>query len=196
MPNLPVPVLTLASGLLIAGPVMAHGSPGGLGNFVSGFVHPLLGWDHVVALLAVGIWTALLASAPARRLRLLFVVALAVGLGRGMAGFDLPTVQTGISVSAVVPGSGLAAPMSPPAGIAAIVGGTFALLHGHAHGIEWTQAAGSLGYGLGFLLATSLLLLAGFGIGGLRRWRSGRIALRACGGVIALAGVAVLVGGD
>jgi urease accessory protein len=177
-----------------AGPASAHEVAGGIGGLVSGFIHPLLGWDHLVAMVAVGIWAAVLGSPSIRRLPLAFLLLMAVGGLLGMSGVGLPAVEAGIAVSAIVLGLVVAAAIAPSPAVAAAIVGVFAILHGHAHGTELPQAASALGYGIGFILATALLHLAGIGIAGLVRWPAGRFAVRATGGAIALTGTAFLFG--
>ena len=165
-----------------------------MGGFASGFVHPIHGWDHLVAMVAVGIWATLLGAGAVRLLPVLFVVAMALGGALGMAGLSLPAVESGIAVSVIVLGLLVAAALRLSPGVAAVMVGAFAILHGHAHGAELPYAANALSYALGFTLATGLLHLAGIAIGSLLRWPAGRIAVRAAGGAIALTGAAFLTG--
>lgn len=180
--------------VLGAGPAWAHDAAGGLGGLVSGFMHPLLGWDHLVAMVAVGIWAAALGGREVRRLPLAFLLLMAIGGTLGMAGIGLPAVEAGIAASAIVLGLVVAAALAPSPAVAAAIVAVFAILHGNAHGIELPQAASAWGYSVGFLVATALLHLIGIGIAGLARWPVGRIAVRATGGAIALTGTAFLFG--
>lgn len=173
-------------------PAGAHEAAGSTGGFLSGFMHPILGWDHVVAMVAVGIWGAFLGAPAIWILPIFFPLVMAAGGALGVAGVDLPAVETGIAVSAIVLGTMVAAAMRPPLWFAVVIVSVFAVFHGHAHGTELPQAASPLTYSVGFVLATGLLHVAGIGIGTLVRWPAGRIAVRAVGGAIALAGVAFL----
>jgi urease accessory protein len=177
-----------------AGPAWAHDAAGGLGGLATGFMHPLLGWDHLVAMVAVGIWAAVLGGRAVRRLPLAFLLLMAIGGAFGMAGIELPAVEAGIAASAVVLGLVVAAALAPSPTVAAAIVAVFAILHGNAHGMELPQAASPPGYCVGFLVATALLHLVGIGIAGLARWPAGRLAVRATGGAIALSGTALLFG--
>lgn len=187
------PILVLG----VAAPAWAHdagGSAAGFGGIVSGFMHPLLGWDHTIAMIAVGVWAALLGGASLWRLPLAFLLLTAAGGALGMAGIPLPAVEAGIAVSAIVLGVVVAAALAPSPAIAAAIVGSFAILHGHAHGTEWPAQAAALAYVAGFILATAMLHLAGIGLGGLLHRPFGRIVVRASGGAVALAGTASLFG--
>lgn len=180
--------------LCFAGVASAHEVTGVAGGFASGFMHPLLGWDHVVAMVAVGLWGAFLGKPSIWILPVVFPLVMAVGGALGVAGVPLPAVETGIALSAVVLGAMVAFAARPPIWIAAVVVGAFAIFHGHAHGTELPGATSALSYSIGFVIATGLLHLAGIAFGLLVRWPAGRIAVRAGGGVIALAGVGFLSG--
>jgi len=111
----------------------------------------------------------------------------------GILGVPLPGVEIGIAISAIVLGAMVALAVRPALWVAAVLVGAFAIFHGHAHGAELPPGADAIAYSLGFVIATGLLHLAGIGFGTLARWPAGRIAVRAVGGAIALAGVAFLV---
>jgi urease accessory protein len=111
-----------------------------------------------------------------------------------MIGVPLPAVETGIALSAVVLGLCVLLALKPPLPVAAVIVGTFATFHGYAHGAEMPEASSAISYALGFVVATGLLHLAGILFGSLARWNAGRIAVRAAGGLIALAGGAFLTG--
>ena len=171
-----------------------HEAAGSAAGFVSGFTHPIVGWDHVVAMVAVGVWGALLGAPAIWMLPVLFPLIMAAGGALGVAGVELPAVEAGIAVSAIVLGAMVAAALQPPLWVALLMVGVFAVFHGHAHGTELPEAASPLTYSAGFVVATGLLHVAGIGIGSLVRWPAGRIAVRAVGAAIALAGVAFLTG--
>jgi urease accessory protein len=124
-----------ASILLFAVPALAH-TGSSAGGFVGGFAHPLFGPDHVVAMVAVGLWGAFLGPPAIWLLPILFPLVMAFGGVVGILGVPLPGVETAIAVSAVVLGSMVALAARPPLWIAALLVGVFAIFHGHAHGTE------------------------------------------------------------
>ncbi|MEQ1694264.1 MAG: HupE/UreJ family protein [Hyphomicrobiaceae bacterium] len=187
---LPLAVLFYVIGLA---PGMAHQASNVTGGIASGFLHPLFGLDHVVAMVAVGLWGAILGPPAVWVLPIVFPLVMAVGGGLSISGISLPHVEIGIAVSALVLGLMIAFAAKPPNWVAAIIVGSFAIFHGHAHGTELPQAADPLAYSLGFVVATGLLHLFGIGLGLLSRWRSGILFIRSCGGVIAATGAAFLV---
>lgn len=164
------------------------------GGFIAGFLHPLLGWDHVVAMVAVGLWGAFLGAPAIWVLPVVFPLVMAVGGVLGVMGVPLPGVETGIALSAIVLGAMVALAARPPLPVAAVIVGAFAIFHGHAHGTELPSAANPLVFSLGFVLATGLLHLGGIAFGLLTRWQAGRVAVRSAGGLIGLVGAAFLVG--
>jgi urease accessory protein len=175
--------------LLASGAAQAHAGADTLaGGFSSGFLHPVLGWDHVIAMIAVGLWGAFLGAPAIWLLPVVFPTVMAFGGALGVAGVPLPGVEVGIALSAIA----LAA--RPPLWIAATVVGAFAVFHGHAHGTELPQAANALAFSAGFVIATGLLHLSGIAFGLIVKWPKGRIAVRVVGGAIAAAGVGFLVG--
>ena len=134
-----------------------------------------------------------LLGAPAVRvLPLLFPLVMTAGASLGMAGIGLPGVEAAIAASAIVLGAAVLAALRAPVPVAMLAVGAFAILHGYAHGTELPHTANAASYSAGFVVATGLLHLAGVGIGGLVRFPSGRIAVRALGGAIALTGTAFL----
>jgi urease accessory protein len=172
----------------------AHGESGMAGGFSSGFMHPVLGWDHVAAMVAVGLWGVFLGRPAIWLLPVVFPLVMAFGGALGVAGVPLPAVETGIATSAIVLGSAIAFALRPPLWIAAVIVGCFAIFHGHAHGTELPHAANALAYSLGFVIATGLLHLCGIAFGHLASWNRGRMVVRTAGGLIALAGVGFLSG--
>jgi urease accessory protein len=180
--------------LAFAGAATAHESTGIAGGFISGFLHPIFGWDHVVAMVAVGLWGAFLGSPAIWILPVVFPLVMAFGGALGVMGVPIPAVETGIAASAVVLGAMVAIAARPPIWIAALIVGVFAIFHGHAHGTELPNAANPLAYSIGFVVSTGLLHLSGIAFGLLARWPAGKIAVRTAGGAIALAGVGFLTG--
>jgi len=180
--------------IVFAGSACAHEGTGIGGGFISGFMHPILGWDHVVAMVAVGLWGAFLGNPAIWILPVVFPLVMAFGGALGVLGVPIPAVETGIAASAVVLGAMVALAARPPIWIAAVIVGVFAIFHGHAHGTELPDAANPLAYSFGFVIATGLLHLSGIAFGLLVRWPAGKVAVQAGGGIIALAGVGFLTG--
>lgn len=179
--------------LLACTPATAH-TGSASGGFIGGFAHPIFGSDHVVAMVAVGLWGAFLGAPAIWLLPIVFPLVMACGGVLGILGVPLPGVETGIALSAVVLGLMVALAARPPLWVAAVLVGAFAIFHGHAHGAELPPGADFVAYSVGFVIATGLLHLAGIAFGLLARWPAGRFAVRAAGGAIALAGVAFLRG--
>lgn len=197
MKMMPMPFQSAATGLLFLAFVSAasaHEASGISGGFVSGFMHPVLGWDHVVAMVAVGLWGAFLGNPAIWVLPVVFPMVMAFGGALGVMGVPVPAVETGIAASAVVLGAMVALAVRPPIWIAAVIVGAFAIFHGHAHGTELPSAANPLAYSVGFVLSTGLLHLSGIAFGLLVRWPAGKLVVRAGGALIALAGVGFLTG--
>jgi len=186
-------VLSLAMACATA-PAMAHSGSGAAGGFAAGFVHPILGWDHVIAMVAVGLWGAFLGRPAIWVLPVVFPLVMAFGGVLGVVGVALPGVEIGIAISAIVLGAMVALAARLPLWVAAVIVGAFAIFHGHAHGAELPVAANPLAYSLGFVLATGLLHLAGIAFGLVVRWPTGKLVLRVGGAAIAAAGVAFLAG--
>jgi len=172
----------------------AHTGTGLSGGFSSGFMHPILGWDHIIAMVAVGIWGAFLGSSAIWILPVTFPLVMAFGGAMGVASVPIPSVETGIAISAIALGAMVAFAARPPIWVAALIVGIFAIFHGYAHGAELPNAANPLAYSLGFVLSTGLLHLSGIALGLLVRWPIGKIFIRIIGSIIALMGVGFLTG--
>ncbi len=190
--TLGIAALLLLSTISVA---FAHADAASItGGFLSGFFHPITGLDHVVAMVAVGLWGAFLGRPAIWILPIVFPLVMAFGGALGVAGVNIPYIETGIALSGVVLGLAVAFAVRPPLWIAAILVGAFAIFHGHAHGTELPNAANPLIYSIGFVIGTGLLHLAGILFGELTRWSWGHIAVRTGGVVIALIGLAFLFG--
>ena len=163
-------------------------------ELAAGFLHPLSGPDHIIAMVAVGLWGAFLGPPALWALPILFPMGMAFGGAFGMLGLPLPRVETGIALSGLVLGLMVLLGARAPLWIAALLVGSFAIFHGYAHGKELPEAVQPLAYSLGFVVATGLLHLIGIGFGSLIRWPAGYIAVRAGGGLIAMAGFGYLIG--
>lgn len=173
---------------------LAHTGEGVTGGLVSGMLHPIMGLDHVTAMVAVGILGAFLGRPAIWVLPVVFPLVMTIGGVMGILGVPIPGIETGIATSSVVLGLMILLALRPPLWAAAVIVGAFAIFHGHAHGTELPNAVNALSYSIGFVVSTGLLHLAGIGIGELIRWPTGRIIARATGGLIALAGVGFLTG--
>lgn len=189
-----LPLLTAVFLVAYASAASAHEGAGVTGGFISGFLHPILGWDHVIAMVAVGLWGAFLGNPAIWILPVVFPLVMAFGGALGVVGIPIPAVETGIAASAVVLGAMVAFTVRPPIWMAAVIVGAFAIFHGHAHGTELPNAANPLAYSIGFVVSTGLLHLSGIAFGLLVRWPAGKIVVQAGGGLIALAGVGFLTG--
>jgi urease accessory protein len=185
--------LIAAAAVLLPDLALAHEGVVARG-FASGLTHPIFGLDHVVAMVAVGLWGAFLGQPAIWLLPLVFPVVMAFGGLLGISGVPIPAVETGIAASALALGAMVALAVRPPLGLAAALVGALAIFHGHAHGTELPQAASPLAYGVGFVVATGLLHLAGIALGLLARWPAGMRAVRVGGGATACAGLYFLVG--
>jgi urease accessory protein len=174
-------------------PALAHTGEG-TGGFLAGLMHPVFGPDHVVAMVAVGLWGAFLGAPAIWMLPIVFPLVMAFGGVLGILGVPIPAVETGIASSAVVLGLMVALAARPPLWIAAVLVGAFAIFHGYAHGKELPDGADAVAFSAGFVIATGLLHLAGIAFGLLTRWPTGQLAVRGAGGVIALVGIAYLGG--
>ncbi|PVB63013.1 HupE/UreJ family protein [Labrenzia sp. 011] len=157
-------ILAAAIGLFAASPALAHLDPSEHGSFAAGFTHPVFGTDHVLAMIAVGLWAALLGGRAIWTLPSAFVGAMIAGFALSLAGLPLPSVEPVILTSVIVLGVAVALAVQLPLGASAALVATFGLCHGYAHGGEM-GAAGVLGYAAGFVLATVLLHAAGLLIG-------------------------------
>jgi urease accessory protein len=176
----------LALALLIASTraVLAHTGYDAALGLQSGFLHPLTGIDHLVAMVAVGLWGAQLGNPAIFLLPITFPLIMALGGVLGIAGLPLPATEVAIAVSGIALGLMVALRVRPPLALAMVLVGAFAIFHGYAHGRELPHAADPLAYGVGFVVATGLLHLCGILIGFMVRWPIGEQAVRACGLVI------------
>jgi len=181
--------------LLVFAPAvaLAHTGHNDASGLAQGFVHPISGIDHVLAMVAVGLLAAQYGGRALWLVPLSFVVAMAIAGVIGMAGIVIPVAEVGISVSVVVLGLAIAFQLRPPTFVAMAVVGFVALFHGYAHGAELPDGITGLSFALGFLFATALLHGTGVGLGLLmQRQASSRRLIQAGGGAMALVGIAVL----
>ena len=176
---------------LVLAPVaaLAHQETGQAAGFLAGLAHPVSGLDHVLAMIAVGLWGAVLGPPAIWVLPVAFPLVMAFGGLMGLLGFPLPGVEIGIAVSAVVLGALVLAEVRPPLWLAALIVAFFAIFHGHAHGRELPEGTSALLYSLGFVVATGLLHAVGILLGVAHRWAAGRRLVQLAGGGVALAGL-------
>jgi urease accessory protein len=167
----------------------AHAEQGRAVGLLAGLHHPVSGLDHVLAMVAVGLWGAQLGLPAVWLLPVTFPMVMAFGGMLGLVGVRLPGVEIGIALSGILLGLAVLAKWRPPLWAAAAVVGFFAIFHGHAHGTELPAGANGLLYSIGFVAATGLLHGVGIGIGLIHQWGWGRVALRAAGACVAAAGV-------
>jgi len=184
----------LAAGTL---PAFAHLNPGEHGSFMAGFSHPLFGLDHILAMVAVGLWAALLGGRSVWLVPSAFVATMLIGFAAALAGISLPFVEPVIAASVVVIGLLALVALQVPTAVGMAMVGFFALFHGYAHGGELGEA-GAWQFGVGFAIATALLHAAGVGLGlGLGRLAggaAGRWMTRIAGGLTALGGLWIFAG--
>ena len=168
---------------------LAHVGQGNMsGGFVSGFLHPILGPDHVVAMVAVGMWGAQLGAPAIWVLPVTFPLVMAFGGVLGILGVPVPAIEIGIAVSAIVLGAMVAFSARPPLWVAMVMVGVFAIFHGYAHGAELPESANAVAFSIGFVVATGSLHALGILIGTLNRWKVSSRLLRLGGTLIAFAG--------
>ena len=182
---------TVAAALLVTGvpsAVLAH-TGGSAAGILSGLTHPISGIDHVIAMIAVGLWGAQLGPPAVWVLPVTFPLMMACGGMLGVMGLPFPGVEIGIALSAVLLGAAVATEWRPSLILAMVLVGFFALFHGHAHGTELPAGQSGLLYSVGFVVSTGLLHAVGIAIGLVHRWAVGRRVLRLAGGFVSLGGI-------
>jgi urease accessory protein len=175
--------------ILVSAPAIAHEQSGQAAGFVTGFLHPLSGPDHILAMVAVGMWGAQLGLPALWVLPVTFPMMMAVGGFLGLIGVPLPGVEFGVALSALALGAMVAGAVRPPLWAAMLLVGVFAIFHGHAHGTELPPGQSGLTYSIGFVVATGGLHAVGIAIGLVHRWPWGQIALRGAGVLVLLGGL-------
>ena len=187
-------VLTRWSGVLAVilfwtDSAFAHVQKGEAAGFLSGLKHPVSGLDHILAMVAVGLWGAQLGAPAVWVLPVAFPMVMACGGMLGLMGVPLPGIEYGIAASAILLGIAVMFELRPPLAIAAFVVAVFAIFHGHAHGTELPPGQSGLLYSMGFVIATGCLHGVGITIGTVHRWVWGQRLLRLAGGVVLAGGV-------
>ena len=171
-------------------PMLAQAHPNhGTASFASGLAHPLTGFDHLLAMVAVGLWAVQLGGRAVWTVPLTFVSVMTLGAFLGMSGMALPFVETGILASVLILGVLVAASVRLPLAASAVIVGVFALAHGQAHGTEMPVNASGFVYALGFVSVTAQLHLTGIGWGLAMKHLATQTVIRYTGGTIAALGV-------
>jgi urease accessory protein len=184
----------LCAALVMLSPsyALAHVERAQTTGLIAGLQHPWSGLDHVLAMIAVGVWGAQLGNPALWLLPVTFPLVMAMGAMLGLLGVPLPGVEIGIAVSAILLGAMVAGEVHPQLLLAALLVGFFAIFHGHAHGTELPAGQSGLLYSMGFVIATGSLHAIGIALGLIHRWPMGKLALRGAGGLIAVMGVTFL----
>jgi len=172
---------------------LAHIGSGVTLGLRSGLLHPITGLDHVVAMVAVGLWGAQLGNPAIWVLPITFPLVMALGGLLGLGGVVLPLPEVAVALSGVILGVLVASHARPRLWIAAFIVGAFAIFHGYAHGRELPYAADPMAFGVGFVVATGLLHLCGILTGLLVRLPLGERVIRACGAAIGCVGAYFLL---
>ena len=190
-------LLALALTLLLPTAAFAHTGVGDTAGFFHGLQHPIGGLDHVLAMVAVGVFAFVLGGRALWLVPLSFVGMMVVGFLLGAGGLNVPFVEVGIALSSIVIGGAAASGRSMPVTAAMALVGVFAIFHGHAHGAEMPADVGGLFYATGFVLATASLHAAGvvtaMSVAKLAG-RYGTAVAQVAGGAFALGGIGVLLG--
>ncbi|MGU9980450.1 HupE/UreJ family protein [Phreatobacter sp. HK31-P] len=182
-------VAPTAAILVLTTAAQAHTGHGATSAFTAGFAHPLGGFDHLLAMVAVGLWAGLAGGRAFWLWPASFVGAMVIGGTLGMAGVPMPLVEQGIVGSVIVIGLAAALAFSPNLVMGAAIAALAGLFHGHAHGAEVPADASGLAYAAGFALATALLHAVGIATTVIAARFTLPIAARAAGGLTAVAGV-------
>ncbi|THK36581.1 HupE/UreJ family protein [Ensifer sp. MPMI2T] len=174
----------------------AHTGVGAAGGLAHGFMHPVGGVDHILAMVAVGTFASIIGGRALWLVPASFVLMMAAGGALGIEGIGVPFVEIGIAASVIVLGLAVALRWNPPTAVAMGVASLFAIFHGHAHGAEMPMDTSGVQYALGFMAATALLHVAGIGLGFAlgRVGAKSYIATQLGGSAMALAGLGIMTG--
>jgi urease accessory protein len=181
---LPLILVVLAPSLAQAHP----GMPGHSHGLTNGLVHPITGLDHLLAMIAVGLWAAQRGGRALWAVPLTFVSVMVLGHILGVGGASIPFVEQGIVASVLILGLLVAAAVKLPVTASAAIVAVFALFHGFAHGAEMPASASGLTYGIGFVVMTAVLHLVGIGLGNVVQRHTGDKLVRIVGGTVAAFG--------
>lgn len=177
--------------LVAAIPALASAHPGHehASSFMTGFMHPMVGLDHLLAMLAIGLWGASLGGRALWAVPVAFVATMLFGGGLVIAGVQIPFIEQGIALSVILIGALLVSAVRFPVVASVSIAGLFAVFHGAAHGVEIPLHTNAMEYGLGFAAATLALHIVGLGFGTTMIRFQTPIVTRVTGSLIALAGV-------
>ena len=187
-------LLTLAISITATLPAFAHLDPTEHGSIAAGFSHPLFGLDHILAMVAVGLWAAMQGGRALWLVPAAFVGTMALGFAAAIAGMLLPFVEPVILASVIFIGIAIALALPVPTSAVAAMVGFFAFFHGHAHGGE-LGGAGAWEFAIGFVIATAALHATGIGAGLMLAQFSGKVLTRIAGTATALGGLYLAIGG-
>lgn len=174
--------------------VLAHTGEAGANGFLAGVMHPISGFDHLLAMVSIGIWGATLGRPLIWVLPVAFPMMMVVGGVLGIAGVPLLYIEPGIAMSVVVLGLAIATAWRAPIAVAVAIVAAFGIFHGYAHGAELPSSASPAEYVAGFVLCTGTLHIAGIGLGFFNKFAVGQRALRGVGALIAASGVWIFFG--
>jgi len=177
----------------LATPALAHTGVGQTSSFASGIAHPLHGADHILAMVAVGLWAVLAGGRAIWIWPMAFLGSMLAGFAAATLGLQIPFVEPAISSSIIASGLFVALAVRAPVWLGAAITALFAFFHGHAHGTEATVVS-LIPYAAGFVLATAGLHAAGIGLGLLAGRSIGKVAVRAMGGLAVLGGIVLMAG--
>jgi urease accessory protein len=180
--------------LACALPAWGHVREGQTQGFLTGLAHPLSGLDHMLAMIAVGLWGAQLGPPALWLLPVTFPLVMSIGGFFAQVGIRVPAVEAGVALSALLLGLMVAFEAKPKLPLAACLVAAFAIFHGHAHGAELPPDQSGLTYSIGFVMSTGCLHLVGITIGFVYKWRAGQFAVRLIGAGVAIAGAIFLSG--
>lgn len=177
----------------LVSPALAHTGLQQTNSLASGFAHPFNGPDHILAIIAVGLWSVLAGGCALWVWPIAFLATMLAGFAAATLGLQVPFLEPVIWSSIVVLGFFVTFAVKAPLWSGAAITGLFAFFHGHAHGTE-VLAANLVPFAAGFALATVGLHAVGIGLGVLAERSIGKVALRTMGGLVTFGGVALIAG--
>jgi urease accessory protein len=184
-------LMALALTGALVSPALAHTGVGHIHSFATGLAHPLSGADHILAMVAVGLWGVLAGGRAIWIWPLAFVATMLAGFLAVALGLQMPFVESAVSSSIILLGLCVVLAIKAPVRVGAVIAGLFAFFHGHAHGTEATTAS-VIPYVAGFVLATAWIHSAGIGLGLVAEGLIGKLAVRVMGGLTVLSGVVLM----
>jgi urease accessory protein len=184
-------LMALALTGALVSPALAHTGVAHIHSFATGLAHPLSGADHILAMVAVGLWGVLAGGRAIWIWPLAFVATMLAGFLAVALGLQMPFVESAVSSSIILLGLCVVLAIKAPVWVGAVIAGLFAFFHGHAHGTEATTAS-VIPYVAGFVLATAWIHSAGIGLGLVAEGLIGKLAVRVMGGLTVLSGVVLM----